>query len=382
MEAVTGTRQGRDLFRTPVAKKRAVGLVLFVVILGLFFSFNRFPKLDIVDEDLDAVSGAEVQCFQGFCLERDHATGFLSRWWGFSITYLRLVTMGMTFAFLIAGLAEAFLFPQGTGHMLRSGGALGRTFKGLAVGPVMNLCSACIVPVSAAYQRRGGGIEGAIAMVQGSATMNIPSLAMVFMVFTPLMGFSRLILAVMGALLIGPIVAMTVAKAGERADGPPEDPEVPVPVPQEVSSWAEVLSEASRDWAKATRGYLVRIGPVMIVAGFASGLVIQWITPETVSTYLGNDLTGIAIAATFGLLINVPLLFEIPLVALLLLLGIGVAPAATLLFTAAAAAAAGPITFWGLSKVMPRQAIATFATATWVLGAIGGVAVLGLALLV
>ncbi len=121
------------------------------------------------------------------------------------------------------------------------------------------------------------------------------------------------------------------------------------------------------------------MGPIMVVAGFASGLAIQWITPETVSTYLGNDLTGIAIAATFGLLINVPLLFEIPLVALLLLLGMGVAPAATLLFTAAAA---GPITFWGLSKVMPRRAIATFAITTWVLGAIGGLAVLGLALLI
>ncbi len=248
MEAIGAQQQGRELLRTSVAKKRTIGLVLFAVILGLFFSFNRFPKLDIVDADLDAVSGAEVQCFQGFCLERDPASGFLSRWWGFSVTYLRLVTMGMTFAFLIAGLAEAFLFPQGTGHMLRSGGALGRTVKGLAVGPVMNLCSACIVPVSAAYQRRGGGIEGAIAMVQGSATMNVPSLAMVFLVFTPLMGFSRLILAITGALLIGPIVAMSVARAGGRSDGPPEGTEIPVP--QDVSSWAEALSEGSRDWRR------------------------------------------------------------------------------------------------------------------------------------
>ena len=56
----------------------------------------------------------------------------------------------------------------------------------------------------------------------------------------------------------------------------------------------------------------------------------------------------------------------------------GTAPAATLLFTAAAG---GPITFWGLAKVMPRRAIATFATATWGIGAVGGLAVLGLAVL-
>jgi len=111
----------------------------------------------------------------------------------------------------------------------------------------------------------------------------------------------------------------------------------------------------------------------MIFAGFASGLVIQWLSPEVVATYLGNDARGVLIAATFGLLINVPLLFEIPLVALLLLLGMGTAPAATLLF---AAAAGGPVTFWGLAKLMPRKAIATFATATWAVGAIGGLLVL------
>ena len=112
----------------------------------------------------------------------------------------------------------------------------------------------------------------------------------------------------------------------------------------------------------------------MVGAGFASGLAIQWISPDTVRSYLDNDVVGVGIAATVGVLINVPLLFEIPLVALLLLLGMGTAPAATLLFTAAAG---GPVTFWGLAKIMPRRAIATFAAATWGVGALGGLAVLG-----
>ena len=365
------------MLRSSLGKKRLVGILLFAIILGLFFSFNRFPKLDIVGGDLDAVSGPQIQCFQGFCLQRDLATSFLSRWWSFSVTYLRLVTVGMTFAFLIAGLTEAFLFPGRSAASLVSGGRFGRTLKGLAIGPVMNLCSACIVPVSAAYQRRGGGVEGAIAMTQGSATMNIPALTMVFFVFTPLIGFSRLILALAGALLLGPIVAMVIAKGESETLDDPEPP--PVWHPPEESSWTPALAEAFRDWSKVTLGYLVRMGPIMVVAGFASGLAIQWITPESVSSYLGNDVVGISIAATFGILINVPLLFEIPLVALLLLLGMGVAPAATLLFTAAAG---GPITFWGLSKIMPRRAIATFVTATWLLGAVGGLAVLAMGQLV
>ena len=363
----------RPLFSTALSKKRLAGIILLAVIVGLFFALNRFPKLDAVGIDLEAVGSATEQCFQGFCIEREPGTGLLEHWWRFSVTYLRLVAIGMGFAFLVAGLAEAFLFPAGSGGGLASGGVFKRTVKGLAVGPVVNLCSACIVPVSTALGRKGVGIEGTIAMVQSSATMNIPALAMVFFVFTPMLGFSRLFLAIIGALLLGPIVALAIRRG--QSDVVTDVEPVVIPEEPETGPWGPVLVQAFRDWVKASLGYLVRLGPLMVVAAFVSGLVIQWLSPETVSTYLGNNIVGISIAATFGLLINVPLLFEIPLVALLLLFGMGTAPAATLLFTAAAG---GPFTFWGLAKAMPKRAIATFAAATWILGVLGGLAVLGI----
>ncbi len=361
------------MFSTALNKKRAAGLLLLVVILGLFFSLNRFPKLDTVREDLDTVTATTVACFQGFCIDRDPDSTFVSRWWDFSVTYLELVTVGMTFAFVVAGLTQGFLFPRSSGRGFSAGGVFGRTLKGLALGPVWNLCSACIVPVSAAFRRRGVGIEGTISMIQGSSTLNIPALVMVTLVFAPMLGVSRIVLSIAAGLLIGPLVVMVLGKRGQDSSGEPEDTE---PGDEdEVSRWGPVLTEAFRDWAKATVGYLVRMGPIMIVAGFASGLAIQWISEGTISTYLGNNVQGVLIAATFGILINVPLLFEIPLVALLLLMGMGTAPAATLLF---AAAAGGPVTFWGLAKIMPRRAIVTFAAATWTVGLVGGLVVMGL----
>ncbi len=348
-----------------VAKKRAIGLVILVVLVSLFFALNRFPKIGIVGEDLDAVTSPARQCFQGFCIDRDPGQGFVDRWFSFSINYLRLVTVGMTFAFLVAGLAEAFLFPNGVGRSFQSGGVFSRTVKGAAIGPVLNLCSACIVPVSSAFRKRAN-LEGAIAMVQGSATMNVPALAMVFFVFTPILGISRLLLAIIGALVIGPLVVMTArSERGEDLDLPVEvEPE-----PAEPGTWQQALQEGGRVWARSSLGYFIRLSPIMILAGFASGLIIQWLSPETIAEYLGNDARGVLIAATFGVLINVPLLFEIPLVALLLLLGMGTAPAATLLFTAAAG---GPVTFWGLRTIMPRRALATFVVATWGVGVLGG----------
>jgi hypothetical protein len=138
------------------------------------------------------------------------------------------------------------------------------------------------------------------------------------------------------------------------------------------------MTEGMRDWLTTSFSYLVSLGPIMVLAGFASGFAIQWIRPGTVETYLGNDLLAVAVAATLGLLINVPLLFEIPLVAALLLVGMGTAPASVLLFSAAAG---GPITFWGLTKVLPRRTVLVFATATWGLAAIAGLTILSLGLL-
>ena len=351
-------------------KRRIVGLVLLAVLLTLFLVFNRVPKLDTVRADLAVATSPVAECFQGFCIEGSPDSTLLSRWWDFSLTYLRLVSLGMTFAFLVAGLTEAFLFPKSSGWGLSATGIKG-SLKGLLVGPAMNLCSACIVPVASAFRRRGSGLETTLAITQGSSTLNLPALIMAVMVFAPLIGGARIGLSLVGALLIGPLVARVVR--GDEDTVPDESGPDAEPLELDRAGWTEALGEGFREWAKITASHVIRLAPIMILAGFASGLAMQWISPQTVTTWLGDDILGILIAATLGILINVPLLFEIPLVAVLLLAGMGTAPASALLFTAAAG---GPITFWGLAKVMPRKAIATFGASTWGLGAAGGLVVL------
>jgi len=361
------------MFSTSLRKKRAIGIVLVLVCIGLFLVFNRIPKLDTVREDLQVVTAPKVECFQGFCIEEDPETSFVSRWWNFSITYLSLVAVGMTFAFVVAGLTEAFLLPKSDSTAGRRFNAGRGLVTGSILGPVWNLCSACIVPVAGAFHRRVGA-GGTVAMVQGSATLNIPALVMVAFVFSPTLGISRVVLSVLGVIVVAPLVASVVTGHFNQGEIPCDS----LCSDDADSSWRDVLRTGLLDWVKHSFRYLVRLGPVMVIAGFASGLVIQWIDVSLVTTYLGNSLGGVAIAATIGILINVPLLFEIPLVALLLLLGMGTAPAAALLFTAAAG---GPITFWGLSKIIPTRAVAVYGTATWAIGLLGGAVLLGTGLL-
>ena len=355
---------------TSLKKKRAVGLAILALLLTLFLLFNRIPKLDTVRADLAIATSSQQECFQGFCIETREESSLLSKWWNFSITYLRLVALGMTFAFLVAGVTEAFLFPTGSSGSFATGGVRG-SLKGLIVGPAMNLCSACIVPISSAFRQRGASIESTLAIVQGSSTLNLPAMIMAAMVFAPMIGGTRIALSLVGALLIGPLVAMVAGEQGRVARGLGLSVD---PIDQDRSAtWGEALSEGFVAWIKASFSYLIRLGPIMVLAGFVSAFVIQWVSPETVATYLGDNWMGVVVAATFGLLINVPLLFEIPLVAALLLVGMGTAPAATLLF---AAAAGGPITFWGLARVVPKRGILAFAASIWVVAIAGGIGVM------
>ena len=367
------------MFRSDLSRKRVIGLLLLAALLALFLWFNRIPKLDTVQQDLVQATAplGEAQCFQGLCIDGNPESSLLERWWRFSLTYMRLVALGMTFAFLMAGLTEAFLFPPESRPRWGRRGIKG-SLQGLLVGPAMNLCSACIVPVSASFRRRGAGLETTVAIVQGSSTLNLPALIMAALVFAPALAGSRIGISLVGALLLGPLVAwLAQERANPSVDTADDDPaEIAAPSPS-LYSWREIAWQGGRDWLRASFGYLLRLGPVMVLAGFASGLALQWVSPDTVQTYLGNDLTGVVIAATLGLLINVPLLFEIPLVAALLLVGMGTAPAATLLF---AAAAGGPVTFWGLARYLPRRAVLSYAAATWALGLVAGVAALVLGL--
>ena len=359
--------------RLRLGKRQVVGLVIIAALLGLFVLLNRIPKLDIAREDLAAAGGGVPgRCFQGFCVEYAEDAGFLARWWNFTLTYLRLVAVGMGFAFLVAGATEVFLFPKRVVPAFSTGGVKG-AIRGLFVGTPMTLCSACIVPISSAFRRRGAGVEATIGIAQGSSTLNLPAIIMAATVFAPILAGSRIALALLGGLMIGPLVAYAAGMQNRRARvDAAENPQLD---DSGLSTWRELLRDGLTEWAKASTRYLLRLGPLMIAAGLLSGFVVQWLSSDLVERFLGDDVVGIAVAATFGILINVPLLFEIPLVAALLLVGMGTAPAATLLFTAAAG---GPFTFWGLAKVLPKRAIVVFGAATWALGALGGLAVLGL----
>tara|TARA_Y100000996_G_scaffold411799_1_gene396615 strand:- start:6351 stop:7589 length:1239 start_codon:yes stop_codon:yes gene_type:complete len=360
-------------FRTDKSRRRLIGITLALILLALFFSLNRIPKIDTIDQDLAIVSSGTSECFQGFCIDNPDRKPLVERWWTFSVEYLRNVTIGMIFAFLMAGITEAYIFPV-RNRQNSFGSGLKGVAKGVLVGPIVNLCSACIVPVANGFRRTGSGIDTTIAITQSSATMNFLALIMAAIVFAPTIAGTRILLSIGGAFIIGPLVAWIV-RIAEKPNAP-DDFSIDLPELDNIQyeeTWSETIKVSGIEFIRSTAGYFLRLGPIMILAGFVSGFAIQWVSPNTVTLWIGDDVLGILIVATIGILINVPLIFEIPLVAAMLLAGMGTAPAGTLLFVAAAG---GPITFWGLAKVMPKKAVFAMAISTWTLGVIGGILLL------
>jgi len=348
-------------FNNNTHKKRIVGIILVLLSTPLFFYLNRVQKLGTIKEELFASASRKGECFQGFCLGGDPEASIISRWLTFSFEYMELVLLGMIFAFAISGIVEAFIFPRKNQTMLFSPGLKG-IFRGYILGPALNLCSACIVPVVNSLKNKGSSLESVIALTQGSSTLNFLSIIMIFTIFTPDLGWNRIITGAISVFLFGPIIARLTFGWKLKNEKTEEIKSIKI---EDNTSFKNSMKEGLFDFGKITFSNVIKLGPIMIIAGFAAGLVIQFLSPGIIDDYLGNNLKGIIIASTIGVLINVPLLFEIPLVVALLLLGMGVAPAATLLFTAASG---GPITYWGLSKVLPKISVTYYALMIWILG--------------
>ena len=57
--------------------------------------------------------------------------------------------------------------------------------------------------------------------MHGSATLNVPSLLLIAVVFTPLLGATRLVIELVAAFSLGPLVAWAVRRRGASVDNRP-----------------------------------------------------------------------------------------------------------------------------------------------------------------
>ncbi len=313
-------------------KSWAIGLTILVLMGSAMVGFDVFPELDNAPAVIEANAEPQEACFQGFCIEIEDERSLLTKWWEYSLEYLRLVSAGLVLATLAGAAVKAFFFNGKAGQ--------GRS-------PMANV----------------------LDDAQSFAGLNVPSLVVAILVFTPILGVSRALIAIVGSIVLG----MLIARRMRRDDSLSAGTDAMVST-EDAESWMTALSRGLRDWAVVMAIFLLYLVPAMLSAALLGGLLVQVFSSGTIDSLIGNTAVAVAIAATIGLLIRGPLLFEVPLVAMLLVMGLGVAPAATLLF---AASVGGVQTFRRLGDRIGTRSVATVAGAAWIVAAVGGLAVLG-----
>ena len=362
-----------------IANKRAVvGGAIFVGVLGVFLTQTRLPavleKVPTLDRE---ASAAGRSTFSQVLDPASFPEGL--RWVAYGVNLWDANAVGMFFAILLGAAAVTALSP---GVRLKAlvgrRGALGAGVGG-GMGVPLFMCSACSAPVSLGLYRAGARLEATLGMILGSALFNPVGLLAIFLLMPLDMGVARVGFGLLMIFALVPVIARVQERRGATCSLEAPGAEAPLaPVARSIEhsletpardSWGAAVKDGIVEWWRATLDHMVRLVPVMVVATFAVGAVFVLAPPQELSDAVGSGLVATVVAAALGSLIQLPTLFEIPLVLGVLALGIGVGPATALLLTAPSA---GVVTLAVTRKELGWRPPGLLMMGTFAGGAVGG----------
>lgn len=330
-----------------VNKRAVVGGAIFVGILVFFLTQTRLPA--VLDKLPTLDRGASASGRSTFSRVLDPATfpeGL--RWVAYGVNLWDANAVGMFFAILLGGAAVTALSPAI--RLKRLMGRRGPMAAGVGggMGLPLFMCSACSAPVSLGFYRAGATLETTFGMILGSALFNPVGIFAIVLLMPAEMGAARVVFGLLMIFAVVPLIAgihrrEETACRGEDADADTvgaaaRSIEHSLEIPAR-DSWSAAVKDGLLEWWRTTLDHALRLVPPMAVATFAVGAVFEFAPPQGFSDAVGSGLLAIVVAAAIGTLIQLPTLFEVPLVVGLLALGFGIGPATAILLTAPSAGA-------------------------------------------
>lgn len=323
-----------ELKRQPFFTKRSLlALGIFFSVLAFFLTQTRLPavlrKLPVLDR---GATGRNRSAFTQVLDPDSYRPAF--RWVAYGVNLWDANAIGMLFAVLLGAAAMAAFSPAGRAmqFLQRQRGSLGAGMGG-AMGLPLFMCSACSAPVSLGFLRAGASLETSLGLILGSALFNpVGIFAITYLMPLPLVG-ARIGFGLAAIFLMVPLIA----RRADACSVQPTGTSAGLPAsagPHHQETWGEAAVAVLKDWWNKTREMAFRLALPMAAAGFVVGGALTVAPPQQLSETLGSGVVAIVVAAALGTLLQLPTLFEIPLVVGALALGLGAGPAAALLVTA------------------------------------------------
>lgn len=269
-------------------------------------------------------------------------------------------------AFFIAGAMSALLPKEIITKRLGSKVPIYKAYP-LAVGAALFLavCSCTILPLFAGIRKKGAGIGPAVAFLYTAPATNILAITLTGSVIGWDFAFSRIILSVTFAILIGIIIGRLFKEETKKEEKELAQDHTTVPkshyrkllmffatlfailivgaakINLDVKTGGMLAliaflvvqlkscftKDEIRSWLSDTKMFFKMIFPLLLIGVFAAGVLTVMIPENFLGTYVGtNTLLPTLIAVLFGVFMYFPTLVEVPMAKMFLGLGMAKGP--------------------------------------------------------
>lgn len=312
-----------------------IAFLLIALLATLFWSGSRYPALD---EKL-LMSGA-IQLEGGLSFEAAFALtpdmGVLQRVLITSLNWIDTNLNGMGFGL---GLGAGFLTLMPYLRWRSFDHPLANALLGLGLGTPLGVCVNCAAPIARGMYSGGMRAETVLAAMVASPTLNVVVLTMAFSLLPFYMVLVKIALS-LGLILIGvPLLCRLLPR-----DQVSPAPQVTAPFPATPWSAEELAPLAPSEplhqaaWAVARSFasnllYIVKMTvPLMLLAAVLGAVAVTLLPPDLI-TPLPFGLLALVLIAAVGLLLPVPIAFDVVVCGMLIGLGLAQGYVMALLFT-------------------------------------------------
>lgn len=248
------------------------------------------------------------------------------------VTYNWILTnkKGMIFGVLFAAslMTVIALFRK-----TRAAGRLSRSLMGMAFGAPLGVCVNCAAPIARGMAAAGLSVETTLAAMVSSPTLNVVVLTMVFSLFPIHIALAKLAVTILFVVIAIPLTTRLL-----KIDGPRPQPQTPASPSRAwyAPDWGSDAASAAppRGWGGAilwVAGTFARnlificwkTVPLMLLAGLIGATITTLVPWEDVTGMLTgasplDTLARMGALAIFGILLPVPIGFDVTLSAALL----------------------------------------------------------------
>lgn len=355
-----------------------IALVLLGVIAAAFWTGSRYPRLEEKAQMAGIVPVEGPLTFEAvFAVDPDAALPV--RVLQTAVNWADGNLQGMVFGLLFAA---ALLTVAAYVRRRYDPGAVGATLLGVVIGTPLGVCVNCAAPIARGLHAAGVRLETTLAALVSSPTLNVVVLTMAFSLFPLYVVLVKLAVTVAFLLLAVPIIArfsrrdLTSAGTAPAIVTASAPPLFAVDNAGSFTDWPGAAWSVLRTFARNLAWIVRKTVPLMILAGLIGALVVELVPWQLIVSFgagITHSFTLVLMGAlaVFGLILPVPIAFDVVITSALMQAGLPVRYAMPLLFTLGSFSVYSFLILW---RGVSRRAAIWCAVVLTGLGVLAGVA--------